>query len=350
MKRKTGHRQAGLHRREGADDARLSSRRKLLIVLGAGALVAPFGSFAQPQNKVWRIGVLETVPRELNAAYFNAFLQGLRELGYVEGQNIVFEYRSADGRQERFPALADELVRLKVDMIVTRGTPAALAAKKATKSIPLVMVGAGDPVGSGIVASLARPGGNITGLSALNVEISAKRFELLTELIPGIARIACLFDMGNPVNPPQWKETERAAQSRKIRTQLFDVRNADDLRNALDSAAKQRVGALIVGLDDLTRANRPRIIELAAQNRLPAIYGAGEFVDAGGLISYSTKFGDFYYRAATYVDKILKGAKPADIPVEQPTKFELVVNMKTAKALGVKIPNSILVRADKVIE
>jgi putative ABC transport system substrate-binding protein len=327
----------------------MNNRRKLVIALGAGALASPFASFAQ-QGKVWRIGVLETVPRELNAAYFNAFLQGLRELGYVEGRSIVFEYRSADGRQERFPALADELVRLKVDMIVTRGTPAALAAKKATKSIPLVMAGAGDPVGSGIVATLARPGGNITGLSALNVEISAKRVELLMELIPGIARIACLFDMSNPVNPPQWKETERAVQSRKIRTLLFDLRNAEDLRNALDTAAKQQVGALIVGLDDLTRANRRRIVELAAQHRLPAIYGAGEFVDAGGLISYSTSFGDFYYRAATYVDKILKGAKPADIPVEQPTKFELVINMKTAKALRIKIPNSILVQVTKVIE
>lgn len=318
--------------------------------MGAGALTAPFAVFAQQQNKVWRIGVLETAPRELNAAYFNAFLQGLRELGYVEGQSIAFEYRSADGRQERFAALADELVRLKVDMIVTRGTPAALAAKQATKSIPLVMTGAGDPVGSGIVASLARPGGNITGLSALNVEISSKRVELLMELIPGVTRIAGLFDMSNPINPPQWKETERVALLRKIRTTLLDVRSAENIKSAFDTAAKQRADALIVGLDDLTRANRRQITALAARYRLPAIYGAGEFVDAGGLISYSASFSDLYHRASTYVDKILKGAKPADLPVEQPTKFELVVNMKTVKALAIKIPNSILIRIDKVIE
>jgi putative ABC transport system substrate-binding protein len=232
-----------------------------------------------------------------------------------------------------------------VDLIVTRGTPATLAVKNATGTIPVVMTAAGDPVGSGIVPSLARPGGNVTGLSALNVEIYAKRVELLRELVPGLTRIAGLFNMSNPVLPLVWKEVERTARSLGIQPQLLDVRTPEDLGRAFDTATRQRAAALVVGLDGLTQANRRLIVDLAAKHRLPAIYGSGEFVFAGGLITYTVNFPHLYYRAATYVDKILKGAKPADLPVERPTKFELLINLKAAKALGLTIPQSLLQRA-----
>lgn len=294
--------------------------------------------------------MLETISAALNTANLDALRQGLREFGYVEGQNIVIEYRSADGRQERFPDLATELIRLKVDLIVVRGTPAALAAKNATRTMPLVMTAAGDPVGSGIVASLARPGGNVTGMSGLGVEMYAKRIEVLQALLPRLARIAGLFNMSNPNHPPQWKQVERAARSLGVQSQLLEVRDSGDLEQAFDAATGQRADALVVGLDAVTQANRGRIVSLAAKHRLPAIYGSGEFVDAGGLIAYTVNFPHLYYRAATYVHKILKGAKPADLPVEQPTKFELLINMKTAKALGLAIPQDVLLRADRVIE
>jgi putative ABC transport system substrate-binding protein len=294
--------------------------------------------------------MLETISIALNAAHLDAFRQGLRELGYVEGQNVVIEYRSADGRQERFPELAMELVRLKVDLIVTTGTPAALAAKNAAGTIPVVIAGVGDPVGSGIVGSLARPGGNVTGLSAFNVEIYAKRVELLRELVPRLAGIAGLFNMSNPVLPLQWNEVERAARALGIQPQLLDVRKPEDLGRAFDAATRQRADALVVALDALTQANRRLIVDLAAKHRLPAIYGSAEFVHAGGLITYSANRPHLYYRSATYVDKILKGAKAGDLPMEQPTKFELVVNLKTAETLGLTVPQSLLHRADQVIE
>jgi putative ABC transport system substrate-binding protein len=328
----------------------VNARRRFLIAAATAVLATPLASLAQQKGKIWRIGVLETISPALNAANFDAFRQGLRELGYVEGQNVVIEYRSADGRQERFPDLATELVRLKVDLIVTRGAPASLAAKNATGSIPVVISATADPVGSGIVASLARPGGNVTGLSAYNVELYAKRVELLRELVPSLARIAGLFNMSNPVVPSQWKEVERGARSLGVQVQLLDVRNPEDLGRAFDAATRQRADALVVAVDALTQSNRQLIVDLAAKHRLPAIYGSDEFVYAGGLITYTVSFPHLYYRAATYVDKILKGAKPGDLPVEQPTKFELVINMKTAKALGITIPQSILVRADRVIE
>ena len=298
---------------------------------------------------MFRIGVLDTISPTLNSANFDALKRGLREHGHVEGQSIAIDYRSADGRHERFPELAAELVRLKVDVIVTRGTPAAVAAKNATRTVPVVIVAAGDPVGTGIVASLARPGANVTGLSALNVEIYAKRLELLRELLPKLARVACIFNITNPSFPFQWKEIERAALSLGVQLQLLDVRNVEDLKPAFDSAAKQRAQALMVGLGTVMQANRQLIVELAAKNRLPAIYGSEEFVDAGGLITYAVSFPHLYYRAASYVDRILKGAKPADLPVEQPTKFELVINLRTAKSLGLTIPKDVLLRADKVI-
>jgi len=325
-------------------------RRTFLAGTGAVLLAAPLAVEAQQAGKVTRIGVLEPTSMALNAANLGAFRQGLRELGYVEGQNFVVEYRSADGRGERFPDLAAELVRLKVDVILTRGTPAVIAAKNATRTIPVVMAASGDPVLSGVVASLARPGGNVTGLSAIVGEVSGKRLELLREVIPGVSRIVGLFNMSNPIDALQWKETEIAASSLRVQLQLLDVRKPGDFGRAFDAATKQRAGALVVGTDALTWANRRSIVDLAAKNRLPAIYAAREFVDAGGLIAYGVSYPHLYRRAASFVDKILKGAKPADLPIEQPTEFELVINLKTAKALGITIPPSLLARADEVIQ
>jgi putative ABC transport system substrate-binding protein len=320
------------------------------VLLTLGRLIAPVAAEAQTARKVYRIGVLEVVPVASNATNLGSFRQGLRELGYVEEQNFVIEYRSADGRAGRFPDLASELVRLKVDVIVTRGTPAALAAKHATGTIPIVMASSGDPVSSGIVASLAHPGANVTGLSALATDIQGKLLEVLREMVPKITRVAFLFNMSNPVLQAQWKEAERTARSMGLRSQLLDVRTIRDLEPAFDSATRQRADAAIVGIDALTQAHREQIIGALAKRHLPAISREREFVDAGGLMSYGIHYADSYRRAATYVDKILKGAKPADLPVEQPTKLELVINLRTAKALGLTIPPSILVRADQVIE
>ena len=321
-----------------------------MIVIGASTLAAPLASFAQQQGKVWRIGMLETTSTTLNAANLDGFRQGLRDLGYVEGRNLIIEYRSADGRSERFADLAAELVGLKVDLLVTRGTPASLAAKNATRTIPVVMANAGDPVSSGLVASLAHPGGNITGLSSVTVNLEAKRFGLLRELVPGIARIAALYNMSSPANPPQWKEIETAARAVGVRAQLLDVRKPEDFAPAFDVAISQHADGLIVGQEGLLQANRKLIAELAEKHRLPAIYRSMEFIDVGGLMAYGPSYPDLYRRAATYVDKIFKGAKPADLPVEQPTKFELIINLKTAKALGLTIPQALLLRADEVIQ
>ena len=328
-------------------------RRKLATlptVVALVLLIAPLVAGAQPAGRVYRIGMLETRSAALNAANIDAFRQGMRELGYKEGQNLEVVYRSSDGRDERFPDLANELMRLKVDLILTRGTPATLAAKSATRTIPVVMASVGDPVGTGLVASLGRPGGNVTGLSNFNVEIYAKRVELLKELLPRLTRIAGLFNMGNPVLPLQWKEVQRAARSVGIQPQLLDVRRPEDLPQAFNAAAKQRAEALIVGLDGVTQGNLRLIAELAAKQRLPSIYAAKEYVDFGGLITYGSSDLHMYHRAATYVDKIFKGAKPAELAIEQPIKFELVINLKTAKALGLTIPPSLLLRADEVIE
>jgi putative ABC transport system substrate-binding protein len=311
-------------------------------------LAAPLAAEAQQAEKVYRIGMLERTSSAINAANLNGFRQGLRELGYVEGKNFIIEYRSADGRDERFPGLATELVRLKVDLILTRGTPATLAAKNATGTIPVIMTGVGDPVRQGVVASLARPGGNVTGLSPLVTELYPKRVELLRELLPGAVRLAALFNMSNPALPAQWKQVERAAQSLGFQPQLLDVRTPEDLGPAFDGAVRRRADALVVGLDTLTQANQRIIVDLAAKHRLAAIYASMEF--AGGLIVYGVNYPDWYRRAASFADRIFKGAKPADLPIEQPTKLELVINLKTAKALGLTIPQSLLLRADQVIE
>jgi putative tryptophan/tyrosine transport system substrate-binding protein len=335
---------------------RLPAICRLIAVLTLLLLLRSAPAAAQQGAKIWRIGVLERTSIELNAANLNAFRQGMQELGYVEGQHFVIEYRYSpeyrytQGTSKELANLATALVRRNVDLILTRGTPQALAAMQATKTIPVVMAASGDPVGTGIVASLARPGGNVTGLSAFVVGLSAKRIELLREIVPGMARVAGLFNMSNPAIPPEWKEAERAARSLGIHPQLLDVRTAEDLGRAFDGATTQRADALVVGIDGLTQTHRRTIVGLAAKHRLPAIYASQEFVDADGLISYAVNYPHLYYRAASFVDKIFKGAKPANLPVEQPTKFELVINMKTAKTLGLTFPPSLLLRADQVID
>lgn len=309
---------------------------------------APRAVDAQRPEKLYRIGMLERTSMAINAANVDGFRQGLRELGYVEGRSFTIEYRSADGGDERFPGLATELVRLKVDLLLTRGTPAALAAKSATGTIPVVIVGVGDPVGQNVVASLARPGGNITGLSAAVTDIYPIRVQLLKELVPKMTRVAALFNMSNPASPPQWNRVETAARSLGIEPQLLDVRTAEAIERAFDSAQRQRADALIVGLDTLTQANQRVIVDLAARRRLPAIYASTEFI--GGLITYGVHYPDMYRRAASYAHKIFKGAKPADLPVEEPTRLELVINLKTANSLGLTIPPALLVRANRVIQ
>ena len=326
----------------------MMNRRAFVTGLGA-VLAAPLAAEAQQAaGKVYRIGTLERTSPAINAGNLEGFRRGLREHGYIEGKNFVIEYRSADGRDERFPALATELVRSKVDLIVTRGTPGTLAAKNATGTIPVITIGVGDAVAQGIVASLARPGTNVTGLNPMVTELYPKRVELLRTLVPGAMRIAGLFNMSNPAIPPQWKAVEMAALSLGMQPQLLDVRKPEELGPAFDAAVRQRADGLVVGLDTLTNANRRHIVELAAKHRLPAIYGTSEFT--GGLAAYGVNQPEAYRHAASFVDKILKGAKPADLPMEQPTKFELVLNLKTAKALDLAIPPSLLLRADQVIE
>ena len=326
----------------------MMDRRTFTKRIGCGLLAAPFAALAQQTGKVYRLGILEAVPAEQNAANLDALRKALRDLGYIEGSNLVIEYRSADGRAERFSELAAELVRLKVDLIVTRGTPAARAAKDATATTPVIMATMGDP--SALVASFARPGGNVTGLTTFSTELTAKRLELLKELVPNVARVALLHNMGNPAAPPEWEETKAAARALGLQAELLDVRTAGELDAAFERAVRQRVDALVIGADGLTQLHQRTIVGLAARNRLPATYPAREFVESGGLISYAVNYPDLYVRLATFVDKIFKGAKPGDLPVEQPTKFELVINLRTARALGLTIAPSLLVRADAVIQ
>jgi putative ABC transport system substrate-binding protein len=313
-----------------------------------GFLAAPLVARAQQAGKIYRIGILEPIPAAQNAANLDALHKGLRDFGYIEGRNLIIEYRSADGRAERFPDLASELVRANVDLIVTRGTPAARAAKNATVTIPTVMATMGDP--RAIVASFALPGGNITGVTTFSTELTAKRIELLKELVPNLSRIALLHNMGNPAAPPEWEETKTAVRSLGIQAELLDVRSQADLSGAFDLAVRKRVDALLIGADGLTQMHQQTIVDLVARKGLPAAYPAREFVEAGGLIAYAVNYPNLYFRLASIVDKILKGAKPASLPVEQPTRFELVINLKTAKALGLTIPQSLLLRADEVIQ
>jgi putative ABC transport system substrate-binding protein len=324
-------------------------RREFFTLAGSAVVAWPLAARAQPA-KIYRIGILETVSSSLNVKNIDALRRGLRELGYVENQNYILEYRSADGDGARFPLLADELVRLHVDLIVTRGTPAAQAAKNATETIPIVMAAIGEPLGVGVVASLARPGGNVTGLSAFVTELAGKRVELAKELRSGSSTAALLHNMGNPVVPPQWEETKKAAKALGIEAVLLDVRSRDDIPRAFETANAQHVDTLLVGIDALIQENRQLIADLAAKHGLAAIYASKEFVDVGGLMAYGVSYPDLYFRSATFIDKIFRGAKPGDLPVEQPTKLELIINLKAAKALGLSVPAALLARADDVIE
>jgi len=327
------------------------SRRAFIGSVAGGLLAAPLAAEGQQAAKIARIGYLG-FNRAANSHLPEAFFQGLRDLGYVEGRNVVIEYRDAAGKQERFPALAAELVALKVDVIVASGTPQALAAKQATRTIPIVMTSAGDPVGSGLVTSLARPGGNVTGLSFLAPELVGKCLELLTQAVPGVSRVAVLWhpgDYGERTERDMLKGAEVAARALGVRLQVVEARGPADFDRAFSDMTRARAGALTELPSAMFLTERRRLVDLAAKNRLPAVYPWREPVDAGGLMSYGPDFADSFRRAATYVDKILKGAKPADLPVEQPTKFELVINLKAAKALGLTIPPSVLGRADEVI-
>jgi putative ABC transport system substrate-binding protein len=321
-----------------------------IVTLILSLFTAPLAAEAQPAGKVYRIGMLETRSTVLNAANIEAFRQGLLELGYQEGQNLEIVYRSSDGHDDRFPGLAGELVGLQVDLILTRGPPAALAARSASHTIPVVMAASGDPVGSGLVASLGRPGGTVTGLSSALTEVYSKRVELLRELLPRLARLAAIFNMGNRSAVPQWQVVEATARALGIEPQLLDVRHPEDLPRLFEAAAQQRAEALIVGLDGVTQGNLRLIAELAAKQHLPSMYAEKAYVKFGGLITYGASDFHMYHRAATFVDKIFKGAKPADLPVEQPLKFELVINLKTAKALGITMPPSLLLLADEVFQ
>jgi len=325
-------------------------RLVLVIILALAFLAAAFPARAQPPSTVPRIGLLATDTPTGTNPRLEVFRQGLRDLGYVEGRNIAIEYRWAGGRLERLPDLAIELVGLKVDVIVAPTTPMALAAKTATGTIPIVFVTAGDPVGSGLVASLARPGGNVTGLSLLAPELVARQLQLLKEAVPKAFRVAVLSNSTAPYTALMVKETEVAARSLGVRLQLLGVRGADALDGAFSAVIKDRPGALFVLFDPVLFSHRTRIAEFANKQRLPAMYPHREYAESGGLMAYGVDLRDNYRRAATYVNKILKGAKPADLPVEQPTKFELIINLKTAKALGLTIPPSVLARVDEIIE
>jgi putative tryptophan/tyrosine transport system substrate-binding protein len=308
------------------------------------------GAKAQQPTKVPRIGFLGTASASANLVRIEAFRQGLRELGYVEGKSIVIEYRWAEGKLDRIPALAAELVRLKVDIIVASGTTSTRAAKEATATIPIVMGFNNDPVGNGFVASLAHPGGNITGLSNLAPEISGKQLELLREIVPRLSRVAVLGTSTTPGSAQARREIELAAGALKVQLQYLDVLPTKDVEAAFRDASKGRADAVLVLQGSVALSQRSQLADLAVKNRLPAIYYSPEYVEDGGLMTYSVSVTDLFRRAATYVDKILKGAKPADLPVEQPTKFELVINLKAAKQIGLTIPPNVLARADKVIK
>ena len=330
----------------------MNNRRKLIVALGAGALAAPFGSFAQQQGKVWRVGFLaqRSRPASLDSDIYGAFPRGMRELGYVEGKNLVIEWRFADGKVERLPALAAELVRLKVDVIVAGATPSVQAARQATTAIPIVLVAVPDPVGEGFVTSLARPGGNITGLSTIVTEVSIKQLELLRVMVPKLTRVAVLINPLNASDSLILEQINGAAYTTGVKILLVEASTASQIEAGFGAMTRARAGGLIVAADELFDGQRDQIAKLAVKNRLPTISSNRELTEAGSLMSYGQNVAEHYRRAATYVDKILKGVKPGGLPVEQPTLLEMVVNRKTAAALGIKIPNSILLRTDKVIE
>ena len=327
------------------------TRRKIVIAIGASTL-APIASFGQPASKVWRVGFLSQRHVDFVDAdsRYGPFTQGMRELGYVVGKNLVIEWRSAEGKSERLPELAAELVQLKVDVLATAGTPAAQAAQRATTAIPIVMITVGDPVGTGLVKSLARPGGNSTAISNMTPDLAPKLLEMLRGMVPKVTRVAVLSNPANASNTLGLKNIQAAAQKLGVKIQPVEASTPQEIANGSTVMARQNAGALIVLRDAFFSQQKNQIVELAAKKRLPSIGGYGEYVEAGGLMSYGQNAGENYKRAATYVDKIFKGANPGDIPVEQPTTFELVINRKTAKALGLTIPQSLLISATRIIE
>jgi putative tryptophan/tyrosine transport system substrate-binding protein len=324
-------------------------RRQVLTLLGGAAAAWPLAARAQQPGKLRTIGFLGQSTRSAASEWVAAFVQRLHELGWNEGRTVAIEYRWADGREERFAQIAAEFVRLKVDIIVTSGTPQVLAAKQATSVIPIVFAAAGDPVASGLVASLARPGGNATGLSSLVADLAGKRLELLREVVPALRRLAIMGNVGNPLTVLELGEVQAAAGTLGLEVHTLEIRQAQDITPAFE-ALKGRADALYVCIDALVNANRIRINTSALGARLPTMHGSRDYVEAGGLMSYGPNYPDLFRRSADYVDKILHGAKPGDIPVEQPTKFDLVVNLTTARALGLDLPPTLLARADEVIE
>jgi putative ABC transport system substrate-binding protein len=322
------------------------NRRHFIALAGTGVAVSLLSAQAQQSGKVWRIGFIA----HRHERFYEPLFERLRELGYEEGRNLIVERRYAQGHADRFQEFADEIVRLNVDVIIVVTTPAAQAAKRATTTIPIIHPAVIDPVGTGLVASLARPGGNLTGLAILDAELSAKRLEVLKEVIPRLSNGAVLWNAANPANAVAWKETDNAARVLAVTLQSYEVRNVNDFEEAFARIAQQRPDFLYVLQDALMLGHRRQIIDFANQNRLPSMFVGKEWVEEGGLMCYGVRLPEWYRRAASYVDKILRGAKPADLPVEQPTLFELVFNLKTAKAIGVTIPPALISRADEVIE
>jgi ABC-type uncharacterized transport system substrate-binding protein len=326
-------------------------RRTFLLATAGTLLAAPLAAEAQQEGKIYRVGLLVTPPSQPGSVYRAMFIAALRDLGYVEGRNLVLEVRSADNRPERLPALATELAQLNVDVIVTKGDGEVRAAKQATSTIPIVMDPSGDPVAAGYVASLARPGGNVTGLSFVSPDLSAKMLQVLKEAVPNIVRIAILWNAKNPVKVLDFNRTQRAAQTLGLTVRSIEVRSPLEMEAAFTAISRAHADALLTLVDDIFGpAMFVRIAALAVKQRLPSILGEEQYATAGGLIAYGPSMRDLEPRAAAYIDKILKGAKPADLPVEQPTKFHLVINLKTANAIGLTIPPSLLQRADQVIE
>ena len=328
----------------------MNRRCKLVIAFGAGALVSPLASFAQQQRKVWRVGFLTLRQASESSQYTDAFLEGMRELGYVEGTNLVVEWRFADGEFERLPRMAADLVQMNVDVIVAVASPAIGAAQKATTTIPIVMAATGDPVGGGFVKSLARPGGNITGLSNMGSDISGKLVDLLLSTVPKLSRVAVLVSPTSTNYRTISESVQSGARKAGVKTLVVEASTSREIENAFSMMARENADAVIVGPASLFDLQKRQIAELALKYRMPSMFGNRANVEAGGLMSYGRRLTDNYRRAAIYVDKILKGAKPSDLPVEQPMSFEFVVNLKTAKALGLTIPQSVRLRADEVIQ
>ena len=322
----------------------------IVVAFTVSVLITPSASQAQHRGHVPRIGYLGTSSASLEPELVKAFRDGLRDHGYVEGQNIVIEYRWAEGNYQRFPALVADLLKLKVDLILTAGTPGALAAKRATQTIPIVMAVTGDAVATGLVSSLARPGGNLTGLTTMVPELEGKRLEILREVLPKLVTVAVLLNTSNPLTAVQWEQTKTSAKTLGIQLQPIEIQRPEDFKDAFARVARQPPDAITMVADRFQLAHRMQILDFVAKSRLPAMYPYRDFVVAGGLMSYGPSYEDLFRRSATYVDKILRGAKPSDLPIEQPTTFEFLVNLKTAKILGVPIPPSLLLRADRVFE